>query len=114
MNKLNKILIGIICVIIVFPLYGLLGFFYNQEVMVNGISVSAHVAMFSSIILSVFSWFLVAWATKRIVLEGFLHSVIIGYLLVLPFVNIIGPMAAIIVGIIAGFIAFMIQKKVRK
>ena len=82
--------------------------------MVDGISVSAHTAMFSSIILSVFSWFLFAWATKRIALEGLLHSVIIGYLLIIPFVNIVGPMASIIVGIVAGFIAFMIQKKVRK
>lgn len=114
MNKLNAILIGIICIIILFPLYGLLGFFYNQEVMVDGITVSAHTVMYSSIILSVFSWFLFAWATKRIVLEGFLHSVILGYLFVIPFVNILGPMASIIVGIIAGFSAFMVQKKIRK
>jgi len=59
MNKLNAILIGIICIIILFPLYGLLGFFYNHEVMVDGITVSAHAVMYSSIILSVFSLFLV-------------------------------------------------------
>lgn len=79
--------------------------------MVDGITVSAIVVMTITLVFSIVSWSLFSWASKNIKFPGFLLSVITGASLVIPFIQVLGPMAGIIVGIVAGFVAFMLQKK---
>ncbi len=83
---------------------------YNG-IRVDGISTSATIAMMLTITFSLVSWFLFSWASKKIQSTGIPLSIITGTSLILPFMGAMGPMAAIIVGIVAGFTAFMLQKK---
>jgi len=82
----------------------------HNEVMVDGITVSAFTVWNITIILSFVSWLLLSWAAKNIKEIGIFLSIIMGASLVGPFVGYLGPMAAIIVGVTAGCIAFMLQK----
>lgn len=79
--------------------------------MVDGITISGIVVMTLTIVFSLVSWILLSWASKNIKSEGILLSIITGAALIIPFHEVLGPMAAIIVGVVAGFIAFMLQKK---
>ena len=97
-------------IFILFPFTALFHFNMSNEVMVDGITVSAFVVWIITVVLSLVTWFLFSWASKNIREVGILLSTITGIVLVLPLVQIIGPMAAIVLGILAGFIAFMIQK----
>lgn len=83
---------------------------YNG-ITVDGIPTSATIVMILTIAFSLLSWFLLSWASKNIKSAGIPLSIITGTSLVLPFMGVLGPMAAIIVGIVAGFTAFMLQKK---
>lgn len=83
----------------------------NNEVMVDGITTSAIAVMIITIIFSLVSWFLFSWASKNIKFAGIPLSIITSASLVIPFLQVLGPMAAVIVGVVAGFAAFMIQKK---
>ena len=83
---------------------------YNG-IRVDGMSTSATIAMMLTITFSLVSWFLFSWASKKIKSIGIPLSIITGMSLILPFMGVMGPMAAIIVGIVAGFTAFMLQKK---
>lgn len=81
-----------------------------NEVMVDGITVSAVIVMTITLTFSVISWSLFAWAYKKISLTGVLLGIISGACLVIPFLQVLGPMAGVIVGVVAGFVAFMFQK----
>ncbi len=83
---------------------------YNG-IRVDGISTSATIAMMLTITFSLVSWFLFSWASKKIKPIGIPLSIITGTSLILPFMGVLGPMAAIIMGIVSGFTAFMLQKK---
>ncbi|QLH10844.1 hypothetical protein DSQ20_04680 [Nitrosarchaeum sp. AC2] len=83
----------------------------NNEVIVDGITTSAIVVMIITLIISLMSWGLLSWASKNISFSGILLGIISGASLIIPFLNILGPMAGVIVGVIAGFVAFMLQKK---
>ena len=83
----------------------------HNEVMIDGITTSAITVMIITIIFSIISWFLFSWASKNIKFPGILLSIITGTSLVIPFIQVLGPMAGVIVGIVAGFVAFMLQKK---
>jgi Amt family ammonium transporter len=83
----------------------------NNEVMVNGITTSAIAVMIITIIFSLVSWFLFSWASKNIKFAGIPLSIITSASLVIPFLQVLGPMAAVIIGVVAGFAAFMLQKK---
>lgn len=83
----------------------------NNEVMVDGITTSAIVVMIITLIISLMSWGLLSWASKNISFSGILLGIISGASLIIPFLNILGPMAGVIVGVVAGFVAFMLQKK---
>ena len=84
----------------------------NNEVMVDGITFSATIVMSLTLAFSLVSWFLFSWASRDIKLEGIPLAVISGSALVIPFLQVLGPMAGIILGVVAGFAAFMIQKKI--
>ena len=83
---------------------------YNG-IRVDGIHTSAIIVMTLTITFSLLSWFLFSWASKNIKSAGIPLSIITGTSLILPFMGVMGPMVAIIVGIVAGFTAFMLQKK---
>lgn len=84
---------------------------FNNEVMVDGITVSAIIVMTITLVSSLATWCALSWATKNIRLHGILLAIISGSSIILPFLQVLGPMAAIMVGITGGFAAFMLQKK---
>ncbi|MDH3340993.1 MAG: hypothetical protein OEL84_06885 [Nitrosopumilus sp.] len=84
----------------------------NNEVMMDGITTSAIAVMIITIIFSLVSWFLFSWASKNIKFTGIPLSIITSASLVIPFLQVLGPMAAVIIGVVAGFTAFMLQKKI--
>ncbi len=81
------------------------------QVQVDGISVHAAVAMTLAVLFSMVSWSVLSWVSKSIKPTGILLSVITGVSLMIPFVQVLGPMASALVGAVAGFSAFMFQKK---
>lgn len=83
----------------------------NNEVMVDGITTSAIIVMVITLTFSLITWGLLSWATKNITPSGITLGIISGVAIVIPFLEVLGPMAGIIVGITAGFVAFMFQKK---
>jgi len=107
----TRLLIIIAVSLVLIPWIRGLNFNPYGGVMVDGIPVSATVVMTISITLSLVSWFLFSWASKNIKPAGIPLSIITGTSLIMPFMQNLGPMAAIIVGVVAGFAAFMLQKK---
>lgn len=83
----------------------------NNGVVIDGITISAMIVMTLTLIFSLISWFLFSWASKGVKIIGVPLSIITAASLVVPFLQVLGPMAGIIVGIVAGFAAFMFQKK---
>jgi ammonia channel protein AmtB len=81
--------------------------------MIDGITVSGSVVLLLSILFSVFSWSLFTWASKTFKVFGIPLSIISGVVFIIPFHDVLGPMTAIIFGIVAGFVAYMIQKYLR-
>ena len=114
--KSRLILLTIVAVLVLlFPLVSLVQYNIGNQVMVNGMTVngmtvSGSTVLLISFIFSTFSWFLFAWASKSIKVEGIPLSIISGAALMIPFYGVIGPMAAVIIGVIAGFVAFMFHK----
>ena len=107
----TKLLIIIAVFLVLIPWIQVLDYDPYNGISVDGISTSATIAMTLTITFSLVSWFLFSWASKNIKSAGISLSIIIGTSLILPFMGVMGPMAAIIVGIVAGFAAFMLQKK---
>ena len=93
--------------LILFPLIQLLQYHMGHEVMNDSFSVSGSIVWLISIIFSMISWFLFAWASKNIKTAGIPLSIISGVFLIIPFHDMLGPMASVIVGLVAGFVAFM-------
>ncbi|MDE0090273.1 MAG: hypothetical protein OXP12_02820 [Thaumarchaeota archaeon] len=81
------------------------------QIQVDGISVHAAVAMTLAVLFSMVSWSVLSWVSKGIKPTGVLLSVITGASLMIPFIQVLGPMASALVGAMAGFSAFMLQKK---
>lgn len=92
--------------------FGWFEFNTGSEVMVDGITISAVIVTVLSVVFSIVSWFLFSWATNSINSKGIMISVITGVVLITPFKGDLGPMAAVLVGLVAGFAAYMIQKKI--
>ena len=107
----TRLLIIIAAFLVLIPWIRGLEFGMNNQVMVDGITISAITVMSITIIFSLLSWFLFSWASKNIKFTGILLSIITGASLVIPFIQVLGPMAGVIVGVVAGFTAFMLQKK---
>ena len=83
---------------------------FNNEVVVDGITFSALIVMTITLIFSLISWSLFSWASRTFRFTGILLALISGASLIIPFIQILGPMAAILVGVVGGFAALMIQK----
>ena len=86
--------------------------FEMNEVMIDGVTISAITVMTITLVFSVLSWGLIAWATKSMSVHGILLGIISGASLVIPFLQVLGPMAGVILGVVAGFVAFMLQKSI--
>ena len=94
------------------PWFHGLSFGLSNEVMIDGMTVSATIVITVTLAFSLASWSLLSWASKsNIALPGALLGIISGASLVNPFLQVLGPMAAVIVGVVAGFVAFMLQQK---
>ena len=92
------------------PWAGMLDFNPNR-IQVDGIVTSAVIVMTLAVLFSMASWSVLSWVSKSIKPTGILLSVITGAALIIPFIQVLGPMAAVPVGVAAGFSAFMLQKK---
>lgn len=106
----TRLLIVIAVGLVLFPLIPLLQFHMGNQVMADGFSVSGSTVWLISIVFSMISWFLFAWASKSIKVEGIPLSIISAAVLIIPFHGVLGPMASVIVGLVAGFVAFMFHK----
>jgi len=107
----TRLLIIVAIFLVLIPWIKSLDFGINNQVMVDGFTVSSVTVMTLAIVFSLVSWLLFSWASKNIRVAGIPLSVITAASLILPFSQTLGPMTAIIVGIVAGFASFMIQKK---
>ena len=109
--KTRLILLIIVAVLaVLYPLVSLVQYTIGNHIMVNGVTVSGSIVLLISIGFSIISWFLFAWASKNIKVVGIPLSIISGAALMISFHGILGPMASVIVGLVAGFAAFMFQK----
>lgn len=106
----TKLLVMIAVGLVLFPLIPLLQYYAENQVMTDSFSVSGSIVWLISIVFSMISWFLLAWASKSIKVEGIPLSIISAAFLIIPFHDVLGPMAAVIVGLVAGFVAFMFHK----
>ncbi len=107
----TRTLIIIAAFLVLIPWIHALDYDPYNGIRVEGVTTSATVVMILTITFSFISWFLLSWASKNIKSVGIPLSIITGTSLILPFMGVLGPMAAIIVGVVAGFVAFMLQKK---
>jgi hypothetical protein len=108
----TRFLIIIAVFVVLIPWIKGLEFDMNDQVMADGITVSAITVMTITVVFSIMSWFLFSWASRNIKFVGIPLSVIAGTSLVIPFLQVLGPMAGVVVGVVAGFASFMIQKKI--
>ena len=108
----TRLLIIIAVFVVLIPWIKGLEFSMNNQVMADGITISAITVMTITVVFSIMSWFLFSWASRNIKFMGISLSVIAGASLVIPFLQVLGPMAGVVVGVVAGFTSFMIQKKV--
>ncbi|AJM93098.1 hypothetical protein [Nitrosopumilus piranensis] len=107
----TRLLIIIAVFLVLIPWIRGLDFGINNEVMMDGLTVSSVVVMTLTVVFSLTSWILFSWASKNIRVAGIPLSIITATSLILPFSQTLGPMSAITVGVVAGFASFMIQKK---
>ena len=107
----SRLLVIIAVFLVLIPWIQGLEFGMHNQIMVNGITISSSIVMTLVLTFSLVSWFLFSWASRNIKFIGIPLSIIAGASLVIPFIQVLGPMAGIIVGIVAGFAAFMLQNK---
>ena len=107
----SAILIGIAMFLVTLPWLQGLELGSNSEVMVDGITTSALIVMALALIFSLITWGLFSWASKKFSLVGIYLAIICAASLTIPFIQSLGPMAAIPTGITAGFAGFMLQKR---
>ena len=86
--------------------------FSTNEFMVDGVATSAIVVLVVAIAFSLVSWLILSAISKDIKLLGIALGIITGAAMVIPFLQVLGPMAGVIVGAVAGFVAFLLQKKI--
>ena len=71
--------------VVLYPLISLIQYNMGNQVMMDGITVSGSIVWLLSILFSVFSWSLFAWASKDLKTFGIHLSIISGTVLVIPF-----------------------------
>jgi hypothetical protein len=101
----TRFLIIIAVFLVMIPWIRGLEFGMNNQVMADGITISSITVMILAIVFSLVSWVLLSWASKNIKPVGIPLSIITGASLLIPFSQVLGPMAGIIVGVVAGFTA---------
>lgn len=84
--------------------------FNSNEVMVDGVTTSAIIVFALAVALSLASWLALSAAFRHITTRGVVLSIITGAAMVIPFMDILGPVAGLVVGAVAGFVAFLFQK----
>lgn len=84
--------------------------FDSNEVMVDGVTTSAIIVFVLAVALSLASWMALSATFRHITTRGVALSIITGAAVVIPFMDILGPVAGMVVGVIAGFVAFLFQK----
>lgn len=107
----SMILIGIAIFLVTLPWLQGLELSSNSEVMVDGITISALIVIALALIFSLITWGLFSWASKKFSLVGIYLAIISAASLTIPFIQSLGPMAAIPIGITAGFVGFMLQRR---
>ena len=107
----NVFLIAVAVFLVLVPWFEVLSFGAGNEIMVDGIATSAVIVLVIAIGFSLASWLVISWISKGIRLPGIALGVITGAALAVPFLQVLGPMAGVIVGVVAGFVAFLFQKK---
>lgn len=90
----TRLLIIIATLVVLFPLISLVQYHIGNQVMTDGMTVSSSIVLLTSFVFSVMSWFLLAWASKSIKVIGIPLSIISSAVLMIPFYDILGPMAA--------------------
>lgn len=84
--------------------------FDSNEVMVDGVTTSAIIVFALAVALSLASWMALSATFRHITTRGVVLSIITGAATVIPFMDILGPVAGMVVGAVAGFVAFLFQK----
>jgi len=107
----TKLLIILAVFLVLIPWILGFGLDMNYQVIVGVIPTSTVIVMIITILFSLLSWFLLSWVSQNIKPVGIFLSIITATSLILPFFQVLGPMTGVIVGIAAGFAAFMLQKK---
>ena len=107
----NVLLIAVAVFLVLVPWFELLSFGAGNEIMVDGIATSAVIVLVIAVGFSLTSWLVISWISKGIRLPGIALGVITGAALAVPFLQVLGPMAGVVVGVVAGFVAFLFQKK---
>ena len=85
--------------------------FYADKIMADGVMTGAITALIIAIGFSLVSWPALLAASKDVKLSGIVLGTITGAAVIVPFVQILGPMAGVIVGVVAGLAAFLLQNK---
>ena len=83
----------------------------DGEIRLDGISRSGFIVMAVSIASSLACWFLLSRLSGRYSVRGIILCIITGASLALPFLSVLGPNAGIVVGVVAGFAAFRLQRR---
>lgn len=84
--------------------------FDSNEVMVDGVMTSAIIVFALTVAFSLASWMALSATFRHITTSGVVLSIITGAAAVIPFMDILGPVAGMVVGAMAGFVAFLFQK----
>ena len=108
----NWILAGLAAFLVLVPwsVYSRLG--VDSTTVADGIGSSAIVVLMISVVLSLVSWAAFSCATKNITPQGIALGIIVGASLVMPFLQVLGPMGGVAVGTVAGFAAFLFQRRI--
>lgn len=113
MKTRYTVFIAIAVLLVLFPLVPLVQHQIGNQVMADGMTVSGSIVLLTSFAFSMVSWFLLAWASKSIKAVGIPLSIISSAVLIIPFHDVLGPMAAVVIGTVAGLVAYIIQKYLR-
>ncbi len=92
------------------PLLDTLDFDFGG-IQVDRISTSAIIVMALAVFFSLVAWLILSAVSKNLRPAGSLLSIITGASLTIPFLHVLGPISGIPVGVVAGFSAFTLQKK---
>lgn len=82
----------------------------GNGIAVDGIVTGAVAVLAATIVSSLVSWSAFSWTSRRFSFSGVLLCVITGASLALPFLDVLGPVAGLIVGVVAGFSASRLQR----